>query len=331
TVNSIWSAASVRRGRSAGFFGSAQAAGDMGGQALVGVLLGLLAPSGLYLAIAAISLLGTIVVTQITEPIAAEEESDRPSLRELSRQARGRVLPTPTERAMLRDSGLGWLYVGLALRHLGVKGIGSLIPIYLVAEVGTSEAMMGLLLTVSPAAQIGLMALLGQQADIGSRKQLIVFGIIASGLYGILLAVAVLPAGMAFRLLIAGGSFLAIAAGFSAMDIGVIAVIGDLVPASRESAFLGLRSTAAGVGGVIGPLSVGILAVLVGYGIAFTMAGVFTALSAIVIVLKVPETTGDKGSLSANAHSSGVETQTDLARLSQLHQQRRAVHPVDDN
>lgn len=272
----------AHRGRSVGFFKSASALGDVGAQALVGVLLGALAPSELYLFVAAVGLLGTVVLVAVEDP--APQTPERPlRARTALRDLRERALPDAAERRTLRETGLSTLYVGLALRHVAVKGVGSLVPIYLVAQVGFSTVTMGLLLTLGPATQLLAQPVVGRVADAGHRKRLVVVGIAASGGYALLLAGATLPADGELRLLAAGLSFVVVAAAFAAMDMGTIAIIGDAVPASRESAFLGLRATATGVGGVVGPTLVGVVAVLVGYPAAFAAVSVFAFAAALLV------------------------------------------------
>jgi MFS family permease len=157
------------------------------------------------------------------------------------------------------------------------------VPIYLLTEVGVSAVTMGLLLTLAPATQIGFMTLFGRAADVRGRKWLVVLGIVASGVYPFLLGSATLPGSAAGQVAVAGAGLVSIAAGFSAMDVGVVALLGDAVPASREAAFLGLRSTVGGLGGVVGPTLVGSVAVLASYQVAFALAGLL-ALGAAALV-----------------------------------------------
>lgn len=105
-----------------------------------------------------------------------------------------------------------------------VKGVGALVPIYLLAEVDVTPVAMGLLLTVSPIGQV-------------------VF----------------------------------------------VPIVGRVVPRTRESAFLGLRATAGGLGGVIGPTLLGAGVVAVGYPAAFAAAGVVALIGAGLAAARIPE------------------------------------------
>ena len=277
----------ARRGRSVGFVSSRSAAGDVGAQLSVGVLLGVLTPSSLFLVIGSLSLLTTVLLAFVDEPSSSPDPT--PSLRELAANVRSRLLPDATERARLRRTGLTWLYVGIAVRHVAVQGIGALLPIYLVGRLGLPTTVMGALLAAGPAAQIGFMPLFGRLADRGERKRLVVGGILLSGIYTLVLASASLPSRLPARAAVAAIGFVTIAAGFSAMDVGVISTIGDSVPDSRESAFVGLRSTAAGAGGVLGPSVVGLLATVIGFAAAFAVASSFAFAGAAIVAARVEQ------------------------------------------
>lgn len=299
------------RGRSAGFFSSAVAAGDMGGQALVGALLGLVAPSRLFVLIAGIGLLATAIAAFIADPdTRTETPGEGPTLGAVFGSARHRLLPTPAERAAFRRSGLTTLYGALALRHASVKGVGALVPIYLLSNVGVTEPIMGLLLMISSAAQVLLMSLFGRAADVGSRKRLILLGFAASGGYGLFMAAAAVLDGP-LRLLVAAIAHLSIAVGFSSMDLGIIALVSDAVPPSREAAFVGLRSTAAGLGGVVGPLVVGAFATAFGFVPTFVAAGLFVIVPVALVEGTLVEPERRSG---APPNLRSVEVQTELAR-----------------
>lgn len=271
----------THRGRSVGFFNSSLAAGDVAGQLLVGVLLGVLSPSGLYAVIAGAGVLATVAVARLPEADAERWSPERAtdgsaasaqSVTAVVAGVRTRLLPPASERAVLREQGLTWLYAGLFVRHAAVKGVGSLVPIYLLSVLGVSTVTMGALLTVGSAAQLGFMPASGRLADSGPRRRLVVGGIAASGVYTLVLATAPTFASDALRTATAGAGFVLLAAGFSAMDVGVVSLLGDAAP-ERETTLVGLRATATGAGGVVGPLLVGVAAATVGYQVGFALAG----------------------------------------------------------
>jgi MFS family permease len=272
-----------RRGRSMGFFNSARSVGFGSGQVLAGVLLGLLVPAGVYLVIAAASLLSTVASGLVADPTPDPDEP--PSAGDLVREIRRRLFPAVGDRGHLRTNGLRWLYVGLGLRNVTVLGVMSLMPVYLTGPVlagGLSvggyaldpEMAMGLLLAFNPAGQAVFMLAFGRGADRTGRKPLIVAGMAGSGLFGLVEAAALLPSGVYGRAAVAGLGLVLIAAAFSAMTTGALAFIGDVAPAARESELMGLRSTAKGVGGIVGPVLLGAIATVSDVQTAFVVGSV---------------------------------------------------------
>jgi len=275
------------RGRSIGFFNAARATGFTGGQLAVGMLLGLLAPDGVYTIIVGISLASTLVVVFL-DGSAAPKPDSQPTLGELLGEVRRRLLPAVDDRDHLRRNGLWMLYVALAFRNATVIGLFGLMPVYLPETLGISEFVMGALLAINPAGQTVFMLLFGRVADAWGRKPLIVVGIAGSGLFALIAAAATLFSGP-LRLVIAGLSFVVIAAAYSAMTTGALAFIGDVAPAERESELMGLRSTAKGIGGVAGPVVIGGLVGVVGYATAFAVGSSMAFLAALLAGWKLVE------------------------------------------
>jgi MFS family permease len=269
------------RGREVGFFNSARAMGFTAGQLTVGALLGVLVPDALYLVIAGISLVSTLTVALIADPGPRREASV--SLSAVVAAVRRRLLPSVGERAHLRQNGLRWLYVALALRNMTVLGVMSLMPVFLTDRLALSAFWMGVVLAINPGGQVVCMYLFGRVADAVGRKALIVGGMGGSAAFALVAASATVPASQAARLAVAVVAFALIAAAFSAMTTGALAFIGDVAPANRESELMGLRDTAKGVGGVVGPPLLGGLATVGSYETAFA-AGSVLALAATVLV-----------------------------------------------
>lgn len=301
-----------RRGRAAGAYSSAMAAGDVGAQLLVGLLVASVAPPTVFGVVAGLSLAATLVVTRVEDPSAdraaatgdgvgagettAPRGTDGPAAaaRALARGVRERLVPAPSERAALREAGLTWLFGGLVLRHACVRGVSALVPLFLLSELGVSEVAMGLLLTVSPLGQVAFMPLFGRPADEGPRRRVRPRRLPRlRRLPGPARAGDGRGRARGGRRRVAG--FLAVAVGFSGLDIGVITVLGGVVPPERESAFLGLRATAGGLGGVVGPTLVGAGVVILGYPPAFLLAGVGAAAATLLVARTLPEPRGPPG------------------------------------
>lgn len=265
------------RGRSMGIFNSARSGGFTAGNLVVGVLLGILSPPGLYLFVVGVSAVSTVASAFVTDPTPSPDR--KPTVREVAAEVKARLFPAAGEREHLHRHGLRWLYVALAVRNVTVLGVTALLAPYLVQEVGLIEALMGVILASNHGTQVAVMYALGIVADRFGRKPLIVGGMAGSGVFALLAAGATLPStpvlGVGAGALRAGVAALAmvtLGTSFSAMTTGAVAFIGDVAPQGREAELLGLRSTAKGLGGVFGPLGVGALATVAGHETAFVAA-----------------------------------------------------------
>jgi MFS family permease len=276
------------RGREVGFFNSARALGFTGGQVTVGALLGLLAPDALYLVIAGVALVWTLAVLLVEDD--GPEPDGSVDLRELAGVVRARLLPAPADRGHLRQNGLRWLYVALALRNMTVLGVASLMPVFLTLELGLPELWMGVVLAVNPGGQVVCMYLFGRVADVVGRKSLIVVGMGGSAAFGLVSAAATLPGDQVVRFGVAVAAFVLLAAGFSAMTTGALAFIGDVAPTNRESELMGLRSTAKGVGGVLGPPLLGALATVATFEAAFLAGSLLAVVATLLSAVALTET-----------------------------------------
>ena len=278
---------SESRGQSLGFFNSTQAVGFTLAQFFAGVLLGSVAPWTLYLVVAAVSASVAVAAVFVEDPPRRSTGPDErtPTLAELVGEIKRRLLPAPAERAHLGNHGLKWLYLAVLLRNMTVLGTSSLLPVYLVGEIGVSAFVMGVLLAINPAAQMLFMYVFGRVADIAGRKPLVVYGMAGAGVHALIVTAAVLPSSVFLRAAVVAVSFLVLAAAFSSETTGTYAFIGDVAPKARESELMGLHSTARGLGGVVGPPLIGGLATLVSYEAAFA-SGSLLAFGATALVAR---------------------------------------------
>lgn len=287
------------RGKSLGGFNSVRSIGFMLAQLTAGALLGILAPNDLFAVIVGLNLVMTLTIVLVTDTTPTPKRN--PTFAELSAEVKGRLLPATGSRDHLTTNGLHWLYASLTLRHMTWSGIYSLLPVYFITVAGTSEWEMGLLLALAPGGEIVGMYVFGRLADIFGRKPLITYGLVGHVLMALLLAAAstqAAPLGM----LVAGSGLLLKAAAFSALFVGSVTFIGDVAASDRESELMGVRSSATGLGGVIGPLLVGAAATLYGYRVAFVGASFIVLIGAILsarhLVESRPEETRAVGSVT---------------------------------
>lgn len=276
-----------RRGQSIGFYNSVTAIGGIGGRLLVGVLLGLFVPSTMYLLITVLTAASAFAAAFVSDPTPNQTVDLNTS--ELVAEMRRRLLPSVGQRDHLSPNGLSWLYLGLILRNMTQKGIGSVLPIFLLAEVGVTEFTMGALLAVSPTLRTLFMYLLGRATDTIGRKPLIVAGLTGAGVQALVLTVVLIPSVLVARIGLLGLGFTIHAITFSALTTGSVAFIGDVAPQDRESELMGLRTTARGVGGVLGPLAVGAAATIWSYQVAFLGASGLAFVGAFVVARMLVE------------------------------------------
>jgi MFS family permease len=277
------------RGRAIGLFNSAAAIGFMVAQFAAGALIEALPRSLVYLLLTGIASIVAIAAAFVDEP--RDHAADSISIAEIGSEIRSRLVPT-TSSAHLRQNGLRWLYVASFLRNMTILGFVTLLPVYFIQDVGVTPTVMGILLGVNPAIQIGGMYALGRLADVVGRKPLIVAGYAGSGLYAAILATATIPESVFFRAVIAGIGMSVLGAAFSAVQTGVISFIGDVAPPDRESELIGLRWTARGLGGVVAPPLFGAAVVVIGFEATFVGASVLAWTAAFLVAVKVTESYG---------------------------------------
>jgi MFS family permease len=269
------------RGRTIGSFNSARSVGFTGARFFAGVLLGVLAPAGVYLVVAAVSLVATVAAVLVDDPTP---DPDRElTLAELRTGVRQRLFPSMDERDHLTTNGLQWLYVAVALRNMSWLGLASLLPVFLIVEVGASEFVMGALLALSPIVEVACMYAFGRATDTVGRKPLITVGIGGHVVVGVLMAAATLPSSPLVGQVTAGTAMVAKGVVYSATLAGAVAFIGDVTPVDRQSELMGLHSTAKGVGGVLGPVVVGAIATVTTYEAAFVVAALIAAVGTLIV------------------------------------------------
>ena len=289
---------STGRGQSLGFFNSTQAMGFTAAQFFAGVLLGTVEPAALYLIVAGISAVVVVAGVFVRDPTPPTPGD--PTLREVGGEIKRRLLPASRDRDHLRSHGLRWLYVAVLLRNMTVLGTSSLLPVYLVSELGVSEFVMGTLLAINPAAQMAFMYLFGRVADDRGRKPLVVFGMAAAGVHALVMAAAVVPSALIWRVATAAAALFLLAGAFSAETTGTYAFIGDVAPDHRESELMGLHSTARGIGGMFGPALIGAAATVTSYETAFAGGSLLAfAAAAVVTGLLVESRPADRPAAAA--------------------------------
>jgi MFS family permease len=276
------------RGRSIGIFNSARSGGFALGYVVSGALLEYVTPLDIYWAIAGVTFLSTVAVLVVSDPTPTPDR--QPTVRQVLAETRRRLFPAPDDRGHLTTNGLLWLYAAVALRNLAVIGIMAIIAPYLITVVGVTQVLMGVLLAFNHGSQVLFMYGLGIVADNIGRKPLVVAGMGGSAVFALMAAgLTAVPAGV-LRIGFGVTTFVVLGASFSAMTIGGLAFISDVAPTTRESELMGIRETAKGLGGVLGPALVGGVATLYSYELAFAAASVVGVLATGLVAWGLVET-----------------------------------------
>lgn len=275
------------RGRSVGFFSSAQAVGFTFGQLFAGALLGLFAAPELFGVVAAASGVVCLAALVVEDPTPARSRHSTSA--DLAREVKRRLFPSAAGREHLHTNGLVWLYAAVLLRNLTVLGTTSLLPVYIVNDLGLSEFVMGALLAVNPAGQVATMYLVGEYADRLGRKPFITFGMVGSGGFAAAMAAAsLLPSTLARAAVVALG-MLVLAAAFSGTRVGAVSFIGDVAPDDRESELIGFRSTARGFGGMVGPALFGLASTVTSIELTYALGSLLAFAAAALVQVALVE------------------------------------------
>lgn len=281
------------RGRALGSFNSWRSVGFAAGQFFAGIALVALTYLEIYFALGVVSLAATAVTLFVTNPVPDRDRDLRPA--GVWSEISTRLFPARGDRSHLTSHGLHWVYAAVVLQSITFLGLLSLLPVYLTAEVGIAETLMGAFLAINPMSRTVLMVVFGVAVERFGRKSVLSFGMAGTGLFAVTLAGATIPDSLFVRQLVVGAGFVVIAVSFSAVVIGSQTFIGDVASVGRESELMGFRSTALGVGGVVGPVLLGSLVTVTNYDLAFVVLSAFSIVGMLLVVRGVVETgTGER-------------------------------------
>lgn len=175
--------------------------------------------------------------------------------------------------AMLKEGKAYFAVVALAVRHVAVMGLFSVVFLYM-QRLGVPKELLGLVSSVNNLVQVILIMPLGRIADKEGYKKIFVPGFVLSAFIPIVflfarntitLAVAFAYIGLAYSLLIAG----------------VNPYLRKAAPKGHESEVLSLINTTRAFGMIFGPIFVGLLVDNYGYSLMFfstMIVGLFAAL-----------------------------------------------------
>jgi DHA1 family tetracycline resistance protein-like MFS transporter len=259
------------RGRASGLWATGFLLGNLAGPLLGGALVtfGLRAPFVVYavmllvaMALTGVLLRGQVGAVEVTGDLAPE----------LSFRA---ALGHPTYRAALGAAfANGWAVFGVRV---------ALVPLFVVEALGRAESWGGIALSVFAAGNAITLLTAGSLADRSGRKPPVVIGLAVSAV-----ATAVLGLMPTLPLFLAASLVAGLGSGL--LNPPLNAAVADVVGAQRRGGtVLAGFQMASDVGAIVGPLVAGAVAQMFGFGAAFGLTGLITAL-ALALWVRAPET-----------------------------------------
>jgi MFS transporter, DHA1 family, tetracycline resistance protein len=259
------------RGRASGLWATGFLLGNLAGPLLGGALVtfGLRAPFVVYavmllvaMALTGVLLRGQVGAVEVTGDVAPD----------LSFRA---ALGHSTYRAALAAAfANGWAVFGVRV---------ALVPLFVVEALGRAESWGGIALSVFAAGNAITLLTAGSLADRSGRKPPVVIGLAVSAV-----ATAVLGLMPTLPLFLAASLVAGLGSGL--LNPPLNAAVADVVGAQRRGGtVLAGFQMASDVGAIVGPLVAGAVAQMFGFGAAFGLTGLITAL-ALALWLRAPET-----------------------------------------
>ena len=168
----------------------------------------------------------------------------------------------------------GWAVFGVRV---------ALVPLFVVEALGRAESWGGIALSVFAAGNATTLVVAGRLADRRGRRPPVLIGLaVSAAATAVLGVVPTLPLFLAASLVAGLGSGL--------LNPPLNAAVADVVGAERRGGtVLAGFQMASDVGAIVGPLAAGAVAQILGFGAAFGLTGLVTAL-ALALWLRAPET-----------------------------------------
>ncbi len=250
----------AQRGRNLSYISASRSLGLMLGKLGGGFLLAYLGFQGSFAVLAALPLLGLLLVFPLPETGTRRQRRRAPL-------------------AVAFHHGLGGLFLGALLRQLGTNGSFSLVYVYMDA-LGVPAGLMGAVSALNSGLQVLGMLIFGRLADRVGRRKIFTAGFFLSILVPLIFASSRGPGGMAL-------GFLTLGIAFSSLYIGSTAYIGDVIPLERQGEMLGLFESSRALGGFLGPILAGVVSRAFGLrGMFLVMAGVIALGFSLVLLCR---------------------------------------------
>ena len=273
-----------QRGRAVGAYQSGFLFGGIAGPAVGGLVVAwsIRAPFFVYAATLVVAALVTVIFLARTELREREAVVEGPQTGKREQLA----------EALRHRAYLVALFVSLVTGFLFYGMRSSAVPLFVTEGLDQTASMIGFGFLVTAGIQAILLMPGGRFADTRGRRPALVVGTTASTIAMLALAASDLAANQ--RLLAVGlGLFFlsSLVQGVSAAFLGSApaAVVGDVIGGRRGGIVVSVFQMASDIGGVVGPLLVGLVIDAADFSTAFALSSVLSA-GAVIVTALMPET-----------------------------------------
>ncbi len=265
-----------QRGRSQSLYNGGFIAGGVAGPAFGGALLAISPRAPFFIYSALLIVAGTVSLIFLHEKRLGKSESkvEGPAL-----TFREAIKIRPYLYSLFLAFLGSWIFFGMR---------SSILPLFVVSDLGATAAVVGLSFTLALIAQGTVMIRAGKYSDRNGRRPVIIAGFSIT-----LFALIILILAKSVLVYLIGMTVLGFGAGFAA---SAGAIVGDVIKGKSGKVYAAWQM-AGDAGMIVGPLLLGLIADLFSYREAILISTIIFSL-AIVIAIRIPETNSSLGDSS---------------------------------
>jgi MFS family permease len=265
-----------QRGRSQSLYNGGFIAGGVAGPAFGGALLAISPRAPFFIYSALLIVAGTVSLIFLHEKRLGNSVSkvEGPAL-----TFREAIKIRPYLYSLFLAFLGSWIFFGMR---------SSILPLFVVSDLGATAAVVGLSFTLALIAQGTVMIRAGKYSDRNGRRPVIIAGFSIT-----LFALIILILAKSVLVYLIGMTVLGFGAGFAA---SAGAIVGDVIKGKSGKVYAAWQM-AGDAGMIVGPLLLGLIADLFSYREAILISTIIFSL-AIVIAIRIPETNSSLGDSS---------------------------------
>ncbi len=262
-----------QRGRSQSLYNGGFIAGGVAGPAFGGALLAISPRAPFFIYSALLIVAGTVSLIFLNEKRLGKSVSKAEGAALTFREA---IKIRPYLYSLFLAFLGSWIFFGMR---------SSILPLFVVSDLGATAAVVGLSFTLALIAQGTVMIRAGKYSDRNGRRPVIIAGFSIT-----LFALIILILAKSVLVYLIGMTILGFGAGFAA---SAGAIVGDVIKGKSGKVYAAWQM-AGDAGMIVGPLLLGLIADLFSYREAILISTIIFLL-AIVIAIRIPETNSSLG------------------------------------